>query len=218
MPRADDPKMEDLCPYHDLGKEFADCTCESMSKLRVLIACEFSGIVRDAFIKRGHDAISCDLLPTEKPGPHYQGDVMDVIDDGFDLMIAHPPCTRLSNSGVRWLHERNLWGEMRVSAEFFRSLLESNIEKIGIENPIPHKYAVEIIGRKYDQIIQPYQFGHGETKATCLWLKNLPLLEPTNEVSGREHRIHRMAPGIDRAKNRSRTFQGIADAMAEQWK
>jgi hypothetical protein len=132
-------------------------------------------------------------------------------------MVAHPPCTRLCNSGVRWLAERNLWQEMREASEFFKLILNAPITKIAVENPIPHKYAVEIIGRKYDQIIQPYQFGHGETKATCLWLKNLPKLQPTNIVDGRDHRIHKMPPSPERWKERSRTFQGIANAMAAQW-
>jgi hypothetical protein len=185
--------------------------------MKILIACEFSGIVREAFAKRGHDAWSCDLLPTEIPGQHIQGDVLEILGDGWDLMIAHPPCTRLCNSGVRWLNERKLWYEMADAAIFFRKLLEANIERIAIENPIPHGYAVATIGRKYDQIIQPWMFGHGETKATCLWLKNLPKLQPTNIVEGREQRIWKMSPGADRGKERSRTFQGIADAMAAQW-
>lgn len=185
--------------------------------MKVLVACEFSGIVRDAFIKRGHDVMSCDLLPTERDGPHYQGDVFDIIDEGWDLMIAHPPCTRIANSGVCWLEKRNLWDDMRNASTFFRSLLDADIQYIVIENPIPHKYALKIIGRKYDQIIHPWQFGHGETKATCLWLKNLPKLEPTNIVDGRIPRIHYMSPGPNRSRERSRTYQGIADAMADQW-
>ncbi len=189
-----------------------------MKRLRVLIGCEFSGIVRDAFIARGHEAVSCDLLPTEKPGPHIQGDVLEILDDGWDMMIAHPPCTRLCNSGVRWLKERNLWGDMEKGAEFFKKLLNANIPKKCIENPVPHKYAVEIIGRTYDQIIQPWQFGHGETKATCLWLRNLPKLKPTNIVKGREQRIFNMPKNADRGRLRSITFQGIADGMAERWR
>lgn len=161
--------------------------------------------------------MSCDFLPTEREGPHYQGDVRDILNDGWDLMIAHPPCTRLANSGVRWLHERNLWDEMRKAAEFFVELLNAPIPMIAVENPIPHRYALEIIGRKYDQIIQPYQFGHGETKATCLWLKNLPLLKPTKIVNERVPRIHREPPSPERWKNRSRFYPGIAKAMAEQW-
>jgi len=188
--------------------------------MKVLVACEFSGVVREAFAARGHDALSCDLLPTEIPGNHYQGDVFDLINDPayqFDLMIAHPPCTRLCNSGVCWLAKRNLWDEMREGAEFFKKLMDADIPKIAVENPIPHHYAVDIIGRKYDQIIQPWQFGHGETKATCLWLKNLPKLIPTNIVDGREQRLHRVPPGPDRWKIRSTTYTGIAEAMADQW-
>ena len=185
--------------------------------MEILIACEFSGIVRDAFIAKGHTVISCDKLHTERPGPHYQGDVLDIINDGFDMMIAHPPCTRLCNSGVRWLHERDLWKEMDEAAEFFKMILKSDIEKICVENPIPHKYAVNTIGKSYDQIIQPWMFGHGETKATCLWLKGLPKLQPSNIVEGRKSRIHKMPPSETRSKDRSRTFTGIAEAMAEQW-
>ncbi len=186
--------------------------------MKVLVACEFSGTVRDAFIRAGHDAVSCDLLPTESEGPHYLRDVLEVIGTRhFDLMIAHPPCTRLCNSGVRWLNERNLWKEMREASAFFERLLNAPIDRIAIENPIPHRYALEIIGQKYDQIIQPWQYGHGETKATCLWLKNLPKLQPTNVVEGREQRIHKMAKSDKRSHERSRTYQGIADAMAAQW-
>ena len=181
--------------------------------MRVLIACEFSGIVRDAFIARGHDATSCDLLPTEKPGPHYQGDVMDIIYNGhWDLMIAHPPCTYLASSGARWFKGR--WYEQEEALEFVRYLLNAPINKIALENPIG---VISTQIRKPDQIIQPWQFGHGETKATCLWLKNLPLLKPTNIVDGREARVHREPPSKDRWKNRSRTYQGIANAMASQW-
>lgn len=186
--------------------------------MKVLVACELSGVVRDAFLVRGHDAISCDLLPTERPGPHYQETLFNVLDKKWDLMIAHPPCTRLCNSGVRWLEERNLWNDLLKAGNFFKKLLTvKHIPKICVENPIPHKYAVNLIGRKYDQIIQPWQFGHGETKATCLWLKNLPKLQPTNIVSGREQRIFNMPKNADRGRLRSITFQGIADAMAAQW-
>ncbi|KKN03456.1 hypothetical protein LCGC14_1107420 [marine sediment metagenome] len=185
--------------------------------MKILIACEFSGRVRDAFRARGHDAVSCDLLPTERPGNHIQGDVLEILDDGWDMMIAHPPCTRLCNSGVRWLRERNLWENMRDAGNFFNYLLTANIPKIAIENPIPHKYAIEVIGRRYDQIIQPWQFGHSETKATCLWLKGLRKLGTTKLVAGREARIHKMPPSKDRGKLRSVTCQGIADAMADQW-
>ena len=187
--------------------------------LRVLVACEESGTVREAFKALGHDAWSCDILPSRIEGQHYQGDVMDIINEEWDLMIAHPPCTRISNSGVRWLAERNLWDDMREAAFFFQKLLNVNprIHARAIENPIPHKYALEIIGRKYDQIIQPWQFGHGEVKATCLWLNGLPQLQSTNIVEGREQKIWRMPPGPNRQRDRSVTYKNIADAMALQW-
>ena len=204
--------------------------------MNVLVACEFSGVVRDAFIERGHNAWSCDLLKGEGRywTRHFQTDVLDELDNGWDLMIAHPPCTRLANSGVRWLAERNLWSELSQAIWFFRALQTASIPRIAIENPIPHKYArvgfrdkildpvdpannFTIGVGKYDQIIQPWQFGHGETKATCLWLKNLPELEPTNIVEGREQRIWKMSPGADRAKLRSITYKGFAEAMADQW-
>lgn len=187
--------------------------------MKVLVACEYSGIVRDAFLARGHEALSCDILPTESPGPHYQGDVRDLLLLGryWDLIVAHPPCTRLTNAGVRWLHERHLWAELDEACEFFRLFLDHPCPRIAIENPIPHKYAIERIGRKHDQVLQPWQFGHGETKAICLWLKGLPPLVPTDVVEGREARVHRMPPGPERAKERSRFFPGVAAAMAEQW-
>jgi hypothetical protein len=180
--------------------------------MRVLIACEYSGTVRDAFIARGHDAMSCDLLPTERPGPHYQGDVFDILDDGWDLMIAHPPCTHLAVSGARWWKDK--LNEQAEALWFVAQLMDARIPRIAIENPVS-KISTAI--RKPDQIVQPWQFGHGETKATCLWLKGLPLLAPTQIVGGREARIHKMSPGPDRWKERSRTYQGIADAMASQW-
>jgi hypothetical protein len=180
--------------------------------MRVLVACEFSGIVRDAFIKKGHDAMSCDLLPSETSGPHYQGDVFDIIDDGFDLMIAHPPCTHLAVSGARWFKDKLV--EQKEALEFVRKLMAAPTGKIALENPIS---IISSKIRKPDQIIQPWQFGHGETKATCLWLKNLPKLEPTNIVDGREARIYKMPPGPDRWKERSRTMWGIAEAMSAQW-
>lgn len=188
--------------------------------MKILIACEFSGVVRDVFTERGHDAMSCDLLPTEKPGQHYKGDVFDIVNDGWDMIIAHPPCTYLCNSGVRWLYDdrhpiRDIL--MQDGSMFFKRLLECEIEKVAVENPIPHKYAVEIIGRKYDQIIHPWQHGHGETKATCLWLKGLNKLVPSNIVDGREHKIHKMTPSKNRSMDRSRTYLGIAKAMAAQW-
>ena len=194
--------------------------------MRVLVACEYSGTVRDAFIQAGHEAMSCDLLPTDNPGPHYQGDVFDVIDDGWDLMIAHPPCTYLANSGVSWLHrQEGRWGNMEEGASFFRQLLDADIPMIAVENPIMHKYAVEIIGRRQDQVVQPWMFGHPEQKATCLWLKGLPKLVETNNVreemmgmsDAERPRLHWLPPSQDRWKIRSTTFQGMADAMAEQW-
>ena len=180
--------------------------------MRVLVACEFSGRVRDAFIAKGHDAMSCDLLSTDSPGPHYQGDVMDIIGDGFDLMICHPPCTHLAVSGARWFKDKQV--EQAEALEFVRLLLNAPIEKICLENP------VSIISsriRKPDQYIQPWEHGHGETKKTGLWLKNLPKLVPENIVDGREPVVHHMPPGPDRWKIRSLTYQGIAESMANQW-
>jgi hypothetical protein len=181
--------------------------------MRVLVACEYSGRVRDAFLARGHDAMSCDLLPTEAPGPHYQGDVFDIVKDGWDLMICHPPCTHLAVSGARHFAAKKASGVQDEALDFVRRLLDAPITRIALENP------VSIISsriRKPDQIIQPWQFGHGETKATCLWLKNLTPLRPTNIVDGRDDRIHKMSPGPNRWKERSRTYQGIAQAMAAQ--
>ena len=180
--------------------------------MRVLVACEYSGVVRDAFTRRGHSAMSCDLLDTEKPGLHYKGDVTNIINDGWDLMICHPPCTHLAASGARWFKEKQK--EQAEALEFVELLLNAPIHQICLENPIS---IISSKIRKPDQIIQPWQYGHGETKATCLWLKNLPLLKPTNIVEGREARVHKMSPGPNRWKERSRTFQGIADAFAEQW-
>ena len=182
--------------------------------MNVLVACEYSGRVRDAFSKIGHFAMSCDLLPTEAPGLHYQGDVFDIIDQGWDLMICHPPCTHLAVSGARHFAAKRESGVQQEALEFVRRLLDAPVERIALENPIS---IISSVIRKPDQIIQPWQYGHGETKATCLWLKNLPLLVPTNIVDGREARVHRMAPSPDRWKERSRTYQGIADAMAAQW-
>jgi site-specific DNA-cytosine methylase len=156
--------------------------------------------------------MSCDLLPTEVPGPHYQGSVLDVLGDGWDLMVAHPPCTHLAVSGARWFKDKQV--EQAEALEFVRLLLAAPIEKIALENP------VSIISsriRKPDQVIQPWMFGHGETKATCLWLKNLPKLQPTNVVDGREPKVHMMPPSANRWKERSRTYEGIAAAMADQW-
>lgn len=183
--------------------------------MRVLIACEFSGTVRDAFRARGHDAVSCDLLPTDRPGPHMEGDVLTLLDGGWDLMIAHPPCTYLASSGLHWntkRPERAVQTEAAVA--FVKALADAPIPRIAIENPIG---CLSTRWRKPDQIIQPWWFGHGETKATCLWLKGLPALVPTNVVSGREARIHKLPPSADRWKLRSMTYQGIADAMADQW-
>ncbi|MDH5188496.1 MAG: hypothetical protein OEW37_06010 [Rhodospirillaceae bacterium] len=178
----------------------------------ILIACEESGTVRDAFIKRGHNAMSCDILPSKTPGPHHQGDVRDVLSDGWDMMIAHPPCTHLAVSGARWFKHKQ--AEQQESLKFVRLLLEADINKIALENPIS---IISTQVRKPDQIIHPWQYGHGETKATCLWLKNLPLLTPTDIVEGRDARIHKMPPSADRGRLRSVTYQGIAEAMAGQW-
>jgi hypothetical protein len=198
--------------------------------MRVLIACEFSGTVRNAFSALGHDAWSCDLLPSEMaPGNHIisQGEahLLDIIAKGkWDLLIAHPPCTYLANSGVRWLYggkgsivDPVRWAAMEQSARLFKALLDAPVAHIAVENPIQHRYALEIIGQRHTQIIQPWQFGHGEVKATALWLKGLPKLAPTNIVDGRSPRVHFASPGPDRWKERSRTLSGIAQAMAAQW-
>lgn len=182
--------------------------------------CEESGIGRDAFAALGHDAWSCDILP--RPGKHICGDARDHLNDGWDLMVAHPPCTRLCNSGVCWLEKRNLWKEMEEAARFFVELLDAPIPGKAVENPIPHKYALEIIGRKYDQIVHPYQFGHAERKATCFWLHNLPPMIPTDIVAlpadkSKAQRLHYLPPSPERAMLRSKTYIGIAKAMAEQW-
>ena len=180
--------------------------------MKVLVACEFSGVVRDEFARMGHDATSCDLLESETPGKHYRGDVGDLLHDKWDLMIAHPPCTHLAVSGARWfMHKKQ---EQIQALDFVRKLMDAPIPKICIENPIS---VISTKVRKPDQIIQPWQFGHGETKATCLWLKNLPTLQFTDIVDGREPRIHRTPPSKDRWKIRSRTLKGIARAMAQQW-
>lgn len=180
--------------------------------MKILIACEYSGTVREAFSKLGHDAWSCDILETEIPGNHLQCDVREILSDGWDMMIAHPPCTHLAVSGARWFKDKKV--EQAEALEFVRLLLNAPIEKIALENPIS---IISSHIRKPDQIIQPWQFGHGETKATCLWLQNLPKLQPTNIVEGREQRIWKMPPGENRWKERSRTFEGIAQAMANQW-
>lgn len=191
--------------------------------MKVLVACEYSGIVRDAFIRKGHDCISCDILDTESPGPHYRGDVRDIIDRDWDLVIAHPPCTYLANSGSRWLYEKpGRWEQMVEGAEFFKLFLDC-APKVAIENPVMHGHAVDIIGRKADQKIQPWQFGHLESKGVCLWLKGLPKLVETNNVndemmklpSKERNRVWWM--GSNKGKERSKFFTGIAEAMAEQW-
>ncbi len=182
--------------------------------MKVLIACESSGIVRDAFDKRGHEAWSCDLLPSERNGLHYQGDVRDMLDWGWDLMIAHPPCTQTAVSGARWFGEKQADGRQKEGIDFFMLLINAPIPQKSIEHPVS---IMSTVYRKPDQIIQPWMFGCGETKATCLWLINLPKLTPTNIVGGREQRIWRLPPSMNRSQERSRTYQGIADAMAEQW-
>jgi len=180
-----------------------------------LVACEFTGIVAKAFRDRGHEAWSCDLRPGEKGEWHINGDVRYWLDRGnWDLMIAHPECTHLAVSGARHFAEKRADGRQAAAIDFFMMLANADIPRIAIENPV---CIMSSVWKKPTQIIQPWQFGHGETKATCLWLKNLPPLVPTNIVEGRENRIHRMPPSPDRAANRSRTYQGIADAFAEQW-
>lgn len=207
--------------------------------MRVLIGCEFSGVVRDAFRRKGHTAFSCDILPSESRmhgsyGYHFQCDLFDLLagkwphDAGqrpWDLLIFHWPSTYMTNAGARWLYQGGRgtvrdgarWSAMEADARSFKRLLESDIPSIAGENPIMHRHAAKIVETPYTQIIQPWQYGHGETKATCLWLKNLPPLVPTNIVEGREPRVHHASPGPNRCKERSRTLQGIADAMADQW-
>jgi hypothetical protein len=183
--------------------------------MKILIACEYSGTVRDAFLRRGHDAMSCDLLPTDAPGPHYQGDVRDIINNGWDMMIAHPPCTYLCSSGLHWNKRRpERAAQTEEALQFVRLLLEANIPKIALENPIG---CISTRIRKPDQTVQPWQFGHGEVKGTCLWLKGLSKLVPTNIVEGRIPRMWKLPPSPDRWKIRSATYKGIAEAMAEQW-
>jgi len=216
---------------------------EQMASLKILIACEYSGRVRDAFLKKGHKVMSCDLLPTEVEGPHYQGDVRDILYDGWDMMIGHPYCTYNTLSGIRWMYhpddtdlpaeERrrhpqypNRMNDFLEGIDFFKTLQNAPIEKICLENSQPHGMAMDHIG-KYNQVLQPWMFGHPEVKATCLWLKNLLPLVPTHVNGGdlfseaapeeRKAVVHFMAPGVDRWKARSRTYQFIADQMAEQW-
>lgn len=194
--------------------------------MKVLVACEYSGRVRDAFTAAGHDAMSCDLLPTESPGNHYEGDVRDVLGDDWDLLIAHPECTYLCNSGVSHLHkDAKRWLKLFEAADFFKLFLDCSIPRKCIENPIMHGYGKRLIGRSQAQVIQPWMFGHPEQKATCLWLDGLPALVPTNDVKqemlalpdSERQRLHWLPPSADRWKERSRTYQGIADAMAAQW-
>lgn len=197
--------------------------------MRVLIACEKSGIVREAFARRGHDAWSCDLLPTEIPGQHIQGDVRDVLHEPWDQIIAHPDCSYITNSGVQWLMAKDdggpvlkgarRWAAMWEACEFFRLFINHPCPRIAIENPIPQKYALAWIGKRYSQLVQPYMFGEPESKATCLWLKNLPPLQPTIIIPKSERRqsCWKMGPSETRKADRSRTFQGVANAFAETW-
>ncbi len=217
------PNFEQKEPgYNFLGNDFR----KKSKKMNILVACEHSGTVRDAFIKKGHNAVSCDLLPTDSPGPHYEGDVRDIINDGWDMLIAHPECTYLTNSGVRWLSEdASRWPKLFEAADFFKMFLDSDIPKKCIENPIPHKYAKRLIGSDYSQIIHPYMFGHKEMKSTCLWLENLPKLLESKNVKkemmllpkNQQQRLHYLPPSKDRWKLRSKTYPGIANAMAEFW-
>ena len=194
--------------------------------MKVLVACEYSGRVRDAFKLRGHDAWSCDLLPTDVVGQHYQCDVREIINDDWDMIIAHPDCTYITNSGVRHLHkDASRWKKLWDACEFFKLFSNHKCERICIENPIPHKYATGWIGQKYSQIIHPWQFGHPESKSTCLWLKGLPKLIEENNVKSEmmllpdnmRQRLYYLPPSPERWKIRSTTFQGIADGMANQW-
>ena len=195
--------------------------------MRVLIACEYSGVERDAFIAAGHDATSCDLLPTETTGPHYQGDVLDLAGEPWDLVIAHPPCTYLANSGVRWLYtDATRWQDMLHGADFFRKMFSFNTTRLAVENPVQHKGAKLAHGMgDPTQTIQPYEFGHPETKRTCYWLRGLPPLVGTSDASAEmaalpkslSNRIHYASPGPDRWKLRSTSYAGIAAAMADQW-
>ena len=199
--------------------------------MRILIGCEESATVREAFRKLGHDAWSCDYQPSRIPGNHIQADVLSVINDGWDMAIFHTPCTYLSNSGVQWLYNRDgsqnqeRWENMRRDALLFKATMDAKIPRIANENPIMHKYAIEIIGRRQDQVIQPWMFGHPESKATCLWLQNLPPLVITNDVrdemkklpKNKQQRLHYLPPGPERQRERSTTFTGVAEAMASQW-
>ena len=187
--------------------------------MRVLVACEYSGIVRDAFRARGHDAVSADLLPSERPGPHHRGDVTPLLLERWDLVIAHPPCTYLANSGVRWLHERpERWAPMREAGEFFARCLAANADRVAVENPVMHRYGRDACGiGRPDCTYQPWQHGHGEVKRSCLWLRGLPPLMPSDVVEGRRARSYLMSPSATRGLERSRTLPGVAAAMADQW-
>lgn len=196
-------------------------------RLSAIVGCECSGVVREELRALGVDAVSCDIQPADDGSAHHiKGDIRDVLRARrFDFGIFHPPCTRLTNTGVSWLNKRNLWADLDEAAALFRELMNADIYAVAVENPIPHRYAVERIGRKYDQLIQPWMFGHLETKATCLWLKNLPLLIPTTKLKAEtmalpsrdRQRLHYLPPSADRAKLRSVTYTGIAKAMAAQW-
>lgn len=187
--------------------------------MRVLVACEYSGRVRDAFRALGHDAVSCDLLPSETDGPHIQGDVTEILRQEWGMVIAHPPCTRLCNSGVRWLAERDLWRDMAEGAAFFRACLNANAPRVAVENPVMHRYALQAVGCRPDFTVQPWQFGDPAKKRTCFWTRGLPPLVPTSTMTAADARAdcHLASPGPDRWKERSRTYHGIADAMADQW-
>ena len=191
--------------------------------MKVLVACEYSGIVRDAFSRKGHFAVSADILPTESIGYHYHGDVLNILNDGWDLMVAHPPCTYLTNAGNRWLHEDSAESTAAERLEnrehairFFQELQNAPIDRIAIENPTPHGYVTDRVGMYHDKI-QPWMFGHPEKKGICLWLKNLPPLMSTMTEQQRDPKVHWMGPSADRQKERSKFFTGIAEAMAEQW-
>lgn len=195
--------------------------------MKVLVACEYSGTVRDAFTAMGHDAWSCDILPTDAPGKHYQGSVTDILGDGWDMLIGHPPCTYMTNSGVAWLHkDPDRWAKLDDAAQFFLTLWNAPIPRIALENPVMHKYAKQRIGNiRQAQTVQPWMFGHMEQKATCLWLKGLPPLNPTKNVKAEmmrlpvneRQRLHYLPPSPDRWKLRSKTYEGLAQAMADQW-
>lgn len=183
-----------------------------LASMKILVGCEFSGVVRDAFAGFGHDAWSCDLLETERPGQHIVGSVLDHLNEGWDMAVFHPPCTHLAVSGARWF--KNKLTEQAEALDFVWTLLTAPIERIALENPVS---VISSQIRKPDQVVHPWWFGHGETKATCLWLKNLPPLKPTNPVAGRDPKVHFEPPGPDRWKRRSRTVEGLGYAMASQW-